>query len=62
MAAARAAKIQVLKECGKDDDEEKTCGFGLGPAGGEQVIAETEASPELEQTIIDYYEILKESW
>lgn len=32
------------------------------PAGVEQVMAETEANPELEQAIIDYYEIPEESW
>lgn len=32
------------------------------PAGVEQIMAETEANPELEQAIIDYYEIPEESW
>lgn len=32
------------------------------PAGVEQVMAETEANPELEQAIIDYYEIPEEYW
>lgn len=32
------------------------------PAGVEQVMAETEANPELERAIIDYYEIPEESW
>lgn len=35
---------------------------GWLPAGVEQVKAETEANPELEQAIIDYYEIPEESW
>lgn len=35
---------------------------GWLPAGVEQVMAETEANPELEQAIIDYYEIPEESW
>lgn len=35
---------------------------GWIPAGVEQVMAETEANPELEQAIIDYYEIPEESW
>ena len=32
------------------------------PTGVEQVMAETEANPELEQAIIDYYEIPEEYW
>lgn len=32
------------------------------PAGVEQVMSETEANPELEQAIIDYYEIPEEYW
>lgn len=35
---------------------------GWLPAGVEQVMAETEENPELEQAIIDYYEIPEESW
>lgn len=35
---------------------------GWLPAGVEQVMAETEANPELEQAIIDYYQIPEESW
>ena len=35
---------------------------GWLPAGVEQVMAETETNPELEQAIIDYYEIPEESW
>lgn len=36
--------------------------IGWLPAGVERVMAETEANPELEQAIIDYYEIPEESW
>lgn len=42
--------------------EEANLFTGWLPAGVEQVMAETEANPELEQAIIDYYEIPEESW
>lgn len=32
------------------------------PAGVEQVMSETEANPELQRAIIDYYEIPEEDW
>lgn len=41
--------------------EEADLFTGWLPAGVEQVMAETEANPELEQAIIDYYEIPEES-
>lgn len=42
--------------------EEANLFTGWLPTGVEQVMAETEANPELEQAIIDYYEIPEESW
>ncbi|WP_300693107.1 hypothetical protein [uncultured Oscillibacter sp.] len=49
-------------EGGVETSKEANVFTGWLPAGVEQVMAETEANPELEQAIIDYYEIPEESW